>query len=165
MDDGELVANLKRFPQRTTLRLHWAGWRRGRHIWDRLALPPSFDVFPAAQRVLTEFGGLIFKSASGYAKLDPMVGEEIAAEIQKYAAKLSRRLYPIGIVEGGDTIYILIDERGVIYMLAGWLEPLASSFDRAIQYLAEVCAVNEAEKLQDLKTSGLLGLAWRIDEI
>ena len=152
----------KRFDRRTLIRLRRAGWHSGRDVLRELKLPSGFSLFPAALKVLAEFGGLDFRSRSGRTSLDPNAGEEILAEVKQYEERLGTCLYPLGICEGGDTIYILIDENGIIYALAGWLEPLASKFDMAIKYFAAVFLVSQNEQATDLSRVGLLGKRWTL---
>lgn len=144
-------------------RLVLAGWRPGRDVWDSLKLPAGFTAFPEAQRVLAEFGGLKFTKPYGSATLDPSVGEEISEEIHAYEKKLGRALYPVGIIDGGDTLYLLLDESGLVYTLTYRLEPFASSFNQAIKYLVLVCTVNKREQREDLKSIGMFGKFWEKD--
>jgi hypothetical protein len=153
---------LSTFDFKTSFRLRLAGWRPGRRILKQLKLPPSFQLFPAAEAFLTEFGGLTFRNRSGYTKLDPSEASEIIHEIKEYEKLVGRRLFPIGIVEGGDTVFILMDDRDVVYALAGWLEPIASSSRIALKYLVRVYAVNQTEQRKDLQRNDLFGKSWKL---
>ena len=123
-------------------------------------MPRGIEAFDAATKVLSEFGGLTFRIESGSTTLDPSTGDEIEDEIKGYAALLGRPLYPLGITGGGDTFFILIDPEGVVYALAGTLEPLASTFDQALKYLSRFFTVDEREQQCDLAAIGLLGKSW-----
>lgn len=151
---------MARFDPDTERRLRRAGWRPGRDVWGRLTLPRGIEAFDAVRKVLSEFGGLTFRIKSGSTTLDPAVDDKIEGEIRQYAAVLGRPLYPLGITDGGDTIFILIDPEGVVYALGGTLEPLASTFDQAIKYLSRVFTVNQSEQRRDLAAIGLLGKSW-----
>jgi hypothetical protein len=131
-------------------------------VWERLKLPKSFPVFPEAKRILAEFGDLKFSDRTESVDLDPSVGEEVADEIRVFEKKLGRPLYPVGILEGGDALYLLIDDKGFVYALSGrLLEPFASSFERAIEYL--VRPKTEGERMEDLQAAGVLGKVWKLD--
>lgn len=146
----------------TRLKLRAAGWRPNRNVWDRLKLPQSLSVFPEAKRILAEFGDLRFSSPAESVHLDPSVGEEIADQIKVYEKKLGRPLYPVGILEGGDTLYLLVDDKGLVYALSDQLEPFASSFERAIGYLVRH-VINGREMKDDLQAAGVLGKVWKLD--
>jgi hypothetical protein len=126
-----------------------------------LKLPRSFSLFPEAQRVLTEFGGLRFGDRNDYVDLNPALGEEGADEILPFEVVLETQLYPVGIMEHQDRIYIVIDEKGIVYTVClDELKPFASSFDRAIECLAG-SSVPRREREADLRSVGLFGKEWR----
>lgn len=144
---------------KTWFRLVLAGWRPNRNAWNQLKLPESFDVFPEARRVLTEFGNLKFERAWGTLILDPFVGEEVRGEIQEYEKQLGYALYPIGIDDGGDTLYLLIDEDGIIYAMSGDLQPFAGCFGVAIDRL--LCGLIDKRALdEDLRAVQMSGRVW-----
>jgi len=120
----------------TAFRLFLAGWRRKTNQWDGLRLPPSFEVFPEARRVLTKFGGLRFGGSNEYICLEASAGEEVVDQIRKCEAKIGRRLYPVGFREHQDREYFLVDEDGTAYLIAGGaLYIVASSFERALDHI------------------------------
>ena len=147
----------------TQRRLLRAGWEPGRDVWARLRLPTGFEPFPVAKRILSEFGDLTFSEDSGRTCLDPSLGERIADEIKEYEIKIGRRLYPIGKVDGGDVLDVLVDETGLVYTLTDRLEPFASSFDQAIKYLACVCAYEQREYQSDLESVGMFDKSWNLN--
>jgi hypothetical protein len=121
----------------TIPRLVFAGWRPNRNVWARLKLPASFEVFPEARRILSRFGGLKFGDRNELARLDPSSGDEVSDQIRACEKLLGRRLYPLGYREHQDREYVLVDEAGTVYLLAGdTLHLLAASFEIAIDDLA-----------------------------
>jgi hypothetical protein len=146
----------------TKLKLFLAGWRPRRNRLRQLRLPISMELFPAAERVLAEFGGLTFGSRTEHIALDPAWGEAFADEIKAYASLIGARLYPIGVMEHQDRHYILIDERGVVYTLIDQLEPLASSFHRAIEFLVRG-TTDRKEIEEDLRSAGIEATIRRLD--
>jgi hypothetical protein len=147
----------------TRLRLLLAGWRPNRDRWDRLNLPPSLTPFPEARRVLAEFGGLKFGNRNDGVVLDPSLGEEVAEEIKAFERKLRVRLYPVGVMDHQDRHYLLVDEHGIVYTLIDQLEPLATSFHRALEYLIRQMA-DRRDVEADLRPAGLFGKVWRLDD-
>ena len=118
-------------------------------------------MFPEAQRVLTEFGNLRFGDRNDYVELDPSLGENGADEILPFQEELGTRLYPVGIMEHQDRVYLVVDEKGLVYtVLLDELEPFASSFDQAIEFLVRP-AINRREWEDDLRSVGLVGKVWK----
>jgi hypothetical protein len=146
----------------TKLALYAAGWRPTRNQWSQLKLPQSFAPFPAAQSVLSKFGGLRFGSRTESVVLEPALGEEVANEIKAFERLLGLRLFPVGVMEHQDRHYLLVDEQGVVYTLIDELEPLASSFHRAIEYLVRGKA-DRREVDEDLAAAGIARKSWRLD--
>jgi uncharacterized protein (TIGR03067 family) len=153
------------WPWSTRLRLLLVGWRPNRNVWNDLALPKSFTVFPEAQRVLAQFGNLYFGDENDHIRLEPAVGDEITDCIKVLEEKLGKRLYSVGVWEHQDPMYLLVDEDGVVYFLEvdTLLWPLASSFDRAVVYFARRIW-NRHEIDDDLRTVGLLGKTWQLED-
>jgi len=127
-----------------------AGWFPGRVMpaqareWIReLDRPDGFQVFAAAERVLTEFGGLHIRAmgpgveaARMSIEVDPTLAFGEEDRFEACAMRLNRRLYPLGEVEGGHA-FVAIAEDGRVYLLMD--EPLAvvGSFDEALAALVE----------------------------
>jgi hypothetical protein len=111
------------------------------------------------EEALAEFGNLKFRDSSELVSLDPSEGERIAEEISRYEGKVGRSLYPIGILDGGDTLYLLIDETGVVYTLGNELRPLALTIHRAIEYLVS----HRAGEDPALKQVGLHHKVWTLE--
>ncbi|HEX2973072.1 MAG TPA: SUKH-3 domain-containing protein [Tepidisphaeraceae bacterium] len=155
----------RRFRWTTIVRLVFAGWYPKRDRCPQLRLPMSFELFPAAKRVLAEFGNLKFGNSSERTWLDPSSGDEVADRIWECEGKLGRRLYPIGYYEHQDRDYYLIDESGIVYELWGdTLEPLASSIERALEHVFLRGMRRNRDIDEDLKAIGMQGKQWHLDE-
>jgi hypothetical protein len=136
-------------------------------------LPRSLSIFPEAERILSEFGNLRFGNKNDEVVLDPSTGEDILEETRTYEAKLGRRLYPLGVWKHQDRIYLLIDEQGFVYELNFAvrrerrfhyeLRPLASSFDRAVDYMVRRWRTRR-EKREDLGPVDMLDKVWRLED-
>jgi hypothetical protein len=168
------AAKPRRWKWTTWVRLVLAGWRPNRDVWGTLRLPSSLAVFPSAQRVLAEFGGLKLGTRNDHMYIDPAFGEEVVDQVRAFEKKLQTRLYPVAIVEHQDREYVLIGENGLVYLLSGcegrlWdLVPEASTFDREIDYYVQVFVRGyirfRQRSLDDLRTHGLAGRQWRVTE-
>jgi hypothetical protein len=126
-----------------------------------LTLPTCLDVFAAAQQVLSEFGNLHFVTDDSHIILDPSLAEEVCETLKALQTEIGSRLYPLGIIDGGEYMYLIIDENGYIYFLTDILEPYASTFGRAIEFLVGPRIVRK-EMEQDLRNAGLFGKVWRV---
>jgi hypothetical protein len=60
-------------------------------------------------------------------------------------------------------MYLLVDDQGFVYTLDFEVRALASSFDRAVEYLVRR-DWSRLEQEQDLNSSGMLGRVWRLDD-
>ena len=156
------LGDASRFPSTVREKLLQAGWGPGRSVLAELTLPRDRVLFDAAARVLGEFGGLKFVEQHGSADLDPHLADEVATEVTQFEHVTGKRFYPLGKIDGGDVLYLLVDEIGVIWTLSGALEPLASSFEQALRYLVKVCAYKPSEFRADLESIGMYGTSWRL---
>jgi hypothetical protein len=149
----------------TYLKLVLAGWKPGRNVWEQLELPESLPVFAEAQRVLAEFGQLRLGTRHDRIHLGPSVEDDIVGEIKTYERRLGRRLYPIGVMEHQDPVQLLLDDHGIVYTLMPGLElePMASSFDRAIEFLIRR-HTSRQESRDDLRRVGISEKAWRLED-
>jgi hypothetical protein len=134
---------MNRFSEEVTKILTHAGWYQDRNVIDDLEIASKFTLFPRAQEVLAEFGGLRFVSPDPgpYAKnevpIDPNIANYSERRIRSYQALLNIKLFPLGGFGDSDG-YIIIDEEGRIYVLpivSGKLVPLAQSFSDALELL------------------------------
>src|SRR5690349_205911 len=104
------------------------GWFPGRDVFHELTLPAGLEVFPAAKRVLSEFGNLEWGTPDSSVCLDPSVADKVVDAIHDYEKQLGSHLYPLGC---DDCVFFLIDGQGHIYAMDNTLDPLASSFEHA----------------------------------
>lgn len=118
-----------------------AGWFPGRDVFSELRLPTGFSLFPAAQRVLQEFGmlrigreGPGLMSARTPVVLDPMlcVGED--DRFSAYASLHHSCLYPLGEASGGHA-FVAIDEQGRVFGLMDAMWFVGDTFDDALDNL------------------------------
>ena len=118
-------------------------------------------MFPEVRRVLAEFGDLKFGKSNDYVRIAPSEAKNVVEEIRRYEALIGRRLYPLGVMEHQDRHYLVLDENGIVYTLIDELEPLASSFERAIEFLIWPHS-SRREMEADLEQVGMLGKTWRL---
>lgn len=154
----------RRWRWTTLLKLLFAGWRPNRNGLELLQLPSELAIFPEARRVLSEFGGLSFGNSNKHVCLDPLTAGEIYGHIGTLECAMGCRLYPVGVWEHQDPMYVLVNERGIVFIIeANECRPLASSFDRAIEYIVRQKWDRE-EKEEDLGRLGMVGKSWRLNE-
>lgn len=121
--------------------LERAGWHEGRDVPLPLLAPGGPTLFPVAEAVLREFGGLRFGHcgagvdfATSDVVIDPGLAVHLKAELDGYGRPLGTRLFPLGEVHRGHG-YLVIDEQGRAYLLSDELSPLAASFSQALESL------------------------------
>jgi hypothetical protein len=121
--------------------LEQAGWYEGRDVPSQLLAPDGLTLFPVAEAVLREFGGLRFGEcgagvdfATSDVVIDPRLAVHLKAELDEYGRPLGTRLFPLGEVHRGHG-YLVIDEQGRTYLLSDKLSPLAVSFSQALESL------------------------------
>ncbi|MGY4740077.1 SUKH-3 domain-containing protein [Streptomyces sp. ATMOS53] len=133
---------MARFTPEVERVLRLSGWSPGRQTdieaWkEQLS---DFTWHPAAERFLTEFGGMaVDVSGRGVNvarepfEIDPelAVGEEGA--FQQLSERFGRKFFPIGEIGRGEFL-LAIDEDGVLYLLAAWAFRLGPS-DEALENL------------------------------
>jgi hypothetical protein len=116
-----------------------AGWFEGRNT--AIPLPPEFQPFSEAQRILTEFGGLHIghcgagiDCATSDIEIDPMLATHVLQELSAIGRSMSSRLFPLGEVHRGHG-FLVVDEKGRIYLLSDELSPFAPTFARSVELL------------------------------
>lgn len=137
----ESNSSQERFPPLVLMILIESGWFAGRDVFRSLSLPAQFVLFPKAEEVLREFGGLRFgkcgagiDSSTGDIEIVPGLAVHLQEELKEYERSLKTRLYPLGEAYRGD-VYLVIDERGRTYLLFDELAPFAPSFSRTLEML------------------------------
>lgn len=130
----------QRFSDEVTSMLKRGGWFPGRNIADTMILPSGFVIFPAAQKVLAEFGylrlgipGPGIECARGEINMDPMYAANDIEGYEEYGELIHRALYPLGIVDNLD--YLAIDEDGTVYLFGDEFWFVGTSFDAALDTL------------------------------
>lgn len=131
----------ERFSTQTLEMLREAGWFPGRDVSRDLKLPRGFKPFPAALKVLAEFGNLrIGRDGPGIefrrkpVILDPML---VAGEDDRYAEfsrLLGVGLYPLGETADGHA-FLAIDELGRVFFIFGDMFFVGDSFESALENL------------------------------
>jgi hypothetical protein len=120
------------------------GWYENRNVTDNLSLSSQLNLFPAAQCILAEFGGLCFGSsgagiecAKSKLQIDSFIEIWTVPELQKFACLLKTELIPIGELDDGDE-YLIVDEKGRIYvqsLVSLELVPIASTFSQCLELI------------------------------
>lgn len=117
-------------------RLSAAGWTPGRDVREQVAVwkevlssQGGFEIFPAAERVLREFGGLdIQEKGPGVTcyrqpfTIDPTLGVKCKRLLIRYGDFLGAELYPIGAELGEDILLVIASDNRVFAIGEGvWL--------------------------------------------
>jgi hypothetical protein len=121
--------------------LRKSGWFAGRDVSQSFFSPPEFALFPEAEEVLKEFGGLRLGScgagvdfATSDVVIDPGLATHLKEELKGYEHSVKAKLFPLGEVHRGHG-YLVIDEQGRVYLLSDELAPFASTFSRSLEML------------------------------
>jgi hypothetical protein len=130
----------QRFLAATMELLREAGWFPGRDVFGDVQLPPVFVIFPAAQRVLAEFGHLVMgRQGPGIGKarsrvvIDPMLAWGEDDRFEEFENLLHTTMYPLGEISGGA--FLVIDEQGRVFIIFEDLFFVADTFDEALDDL------------------------------
>lgn len=128
----------QRFPDEVVRILEEAGWDTAKDRLQGLELPVDFDLFPLAETILREFGGLrIGRVGSGvdFARSDvriyPMAGAGFKEEVSECPELPAGLCYPLGDFHREHGL-LFIFENGEIYYLFDGMTWLADSFDAAL---------------------------------
>jgi len=119
-----------------------AGWFEGREVsLNSIKLPIEYSLFPKAEVVLVEFGGLrIGEQRRGInfgadnITIQPFDGARNAPDFAKYEPVVQSKLYAVGYI-GGRHCSVLIDEEGRVYYSNGYLIRRACNFDSALELI------------------------------
>jgi len=132
-----------RFSKSIEEMLREAGWLPGRDVSRGLKLPEGFTLFPAAQRVLSEFGNLrIGKSGPGlvFARtpvvLDPALAFGEEGRFHEFAVLLKTNLYPLGETADGHS-FVVIDEKGRVFLIFEEISFVDETFELALDNLLQ----------------------------
>lgn len=137
----ERNGSAKRFSAEIVHILEQGRWYEGRTLPFSLPHELQSELFPAAERILREFGGLhVGRAGSGIdmarsdIEFDPYAAAHLVPELREHGLKLQQRLFPLAQFCNAH-FYVIIDGRGRIYMLNDELLRLAPSFDQALEFL------------------------------
>lgn len=138
---------MERFSNTVELTLKDAGWFAGRNVndqveeWSRNLHFDGFEIFPAAERVLAEFGGLIVtQDAPGLScarepfSVVPTLAAGEADRFGEFATHLKTRLYPLGEAAGGNC-FLAIAENGEVFLIMDDILWLGQNMDQALEKL------------------------------
>ena len=138
---------MDRFSDQTEKVLRRAGWFPGRQVpeavasWKTNEMLSEFEMFPSAERVLLEFGGLKVREqgpgetcAREPFDVDPLQAGYEQDMFSDYSATVNTRLYPLGEVAGGLG-YWAIGDNDHIYLLIHTIQLLGQNIDEALENL------------------------------
>lgn len=136
-----------RFSAKTENTLQRAGWYPGRQVPDKLAswkdneMLSHFEMFPTAERILLEFGGLRVDEygpgetcAQEPFVVDPTVAAFEQELFRYFSTLVNTRLYPLGEVDNGHN-YWAIGENKQVYLLMNDIQLLGDNIDEALENL------------------------------
>lgn len=131
----------QRFTEAIVEMLHQAGWRSGRDVMATVQLPRGFRLFPAAARVLAEFGNLRMgrhgpglEMARRTVRIDPMLALGENEEFAQVETVIGCALYPLGEINEGQA-FVAIDEQGRTFIVGDLLLYVDANFDDALDRL------------------------------
>jgi hypothetical protein len=138
---------MARFTDETEMRLRRVGWYPGRQVpklvasWKKNEMLSEFEMFPSAEKVLLEFGGLIVREqgpgetcARVPFDVDPVQAGYEESMFRDYSGMVNTKLYPLGEVANGLG-YWAIGENDHIYMLVHTIQLLGQNIDEALDNL------------------------------
>lgn len=101
----------------------------------------GFEMFPSAERVLREFGGLKFEDqgpgetcAREPFRVDPTLAAYEEELFSHFSTLVNTRLYPLGDVDNGHN-YLAIGENDHVYLLMNDIQLLGNDIDEALENL------------------------------
>lgn len=127
--------------------LRGAGWFPGRQVpamvasWKREVMLSEFHMFPSAERVLLEFGGLIVDQrglgetcAREPFEVDPTLAAYEGDRFSELSPLVNTSLYPLGEAFSGN-YYWAIGEDDQLYILMDDIRLLGKNTDEALENL------------------------------
>ena len=138
----------RRFSKYTQKRLEEAGWFPGRNILGEIKFPEDIELFPAALKIIAEFGNLqIGKEQSGQTGIniakspvwiDPM--EAYFEEDFKFAQEIiEESIFPIGLIDFDNSAigYLYVNKNGAVFCIDVFEWFFDEDFDRALEMMLE----------------------------
>jgi hypothetical protein len=130
-----------KFSQATKEILRKAGWFGGRNVTQTLAPAIQLELFPKAQEVLSEFGGLHIGEcgpgidcATSDVNISPDLCVHLTNELKDRSVRIGKRLFPLGEVHRGHG-FLVIDEDGRTYLLSDELVLHGATFWDSLEAL------------------------------
>jgi SUKH-3 immunity protein of toxin-antitoxin system len=138
---------MARFSLQTEQILRSAGWFPGRQVrdlvtsWKGEVMLSEFQMFPSAERVLLEFGGLkVDQNGPGETcarepfAVDPTLAAYEGDRFSELSPLVSTNLYPLGEAFGGN-YYWVIGENDQLYILMDDIQLLGKNTNEALENL------------------------------
>lgn len=138
---------MARFSLQTEQVLRRAGWYPGRQVpdivtsWKREVMLSEFHMFPSAERVLLEFGGLnVDQRGVGETcarepfEVDPTLAAYEGDRFSELSPLVSTKLYPLGEAFSGN-YYWAIGEDDQLFVLMDDIQLLGKNIDEAFENL------------------------------
>ena len=137
MNDNQI----SRYSELSLQMLKESGWYPGRNVLDNINLPSKFQIFPAATKVLQEFGYLcVGQTGPGITCIrstvvfDPMEADGEDDRFLDWSTDINSPLYPLGSID--DCVFFLaIDQLGRTFLVMEGLVFLDVDFTRALDKL------------------------------
>jgi hypothetical protein len=140
---------MARFSNTVELTLRDAGWFPGRNMgnqvgeWTRELSSDGFEIFPEAEKVLLEFGGLnVTQDAPGVNcarepfQVAPILAAGEADRFEEFAEYLKTQLYPLGEACGGHG-FLAIGKSGKVFLLMDDIRLLGQNIEEALEKLIQ----------------------------
>lgn len=144
------MENSSKFPIQVQSVLTVAGWFPGRRVesslaqWiEQLVHQGRFRIFPIAQKVLLEFGGLRIERVGVVSKyidvlvdLNPLLAQYEEDRFSEHSMYLGENIFPLGEAFNGN-VFLAISESGKIFSIMedAWL--MGESFVEALDQIVK----------------------------
>ncbi len=137
----------KRFSAQTEATLRKAGWYPGRQVpklvakWKTNKMLTGFEMFPLAEKILLEFGGLKIKQRGPGESLarepfqfDPTMAGYEDDRFSDFLSLVNTKLYPLG-EAATRHYYWTIGENEHVYLLMDDIQLVGTNIDEALENL------------------------------
>ena len=119
---------------------------------DELVRENGFEMFPAAQSALEEFGGLhvtdrgpgVDRARESF-KVDPTLAIDAEDLFEEHSRLLQKRLFPLG--EAGDQAFLAIADTGEVFLIFEGVQLVGDNIEEAMTNLIEGRSVPGAKWL------------------
>ena len=157
--------------------LQGKGWTLDRSSAQWVDHTKSFKPFPEAERIIRQFGGLVFTEPNRgeviYMSMPPGDNRNIVRAVNESMHLIEKDLFPFGYMEYSEVDILVVDAEGVVYIInldesePGWcsadVRPFAACFDDVLNYYITLPKerVNFERLAAGLKQLGLYRREWR----